>query len=163
MLPTRSLFVVVLALAGSLMACSGAGDEEVSADEGALIPAKAFSADCAVKQPKDDGTVSITHVKGRFVVNAGAISAADAELIHVINGEGKDTTVTLKTGRVIDAEKDIFEVQARYGIFSVDVHYDGSLKEKNVTITASLKGTSSYDGSCTFVDEAGGNASGKVR
>lgn len=158
------LMAFLAACAAGCASAASDGSDGSDVSEGALIPAKAFSAKCDVTMPKDDGTTTSATVSGRFLVaNDGTLSAADRAPIHVIK-DGDDTKVTLKTGRVIDAEKDIFEVSASYGIFTVGVHYDGSHKNaKNVRITMPMKGEQTYDGVCRFTDESGNDADGKVK
>lgn len=147
--------------------CSAGAEAEDPTDvsEGALIPTKAFSASCTVKMPNDDGTVGTARVTGKFKVSAkGNLSAADRAPIHVIQPDGSDTAITLKSGKVIDSENDKFEVAATYGMFDVSVKYDGSKKnKKNVVIEAPFKGTQTYDGVCKFKDDAEADADGKVK
>lgn len=157
--------MVFFASAMAGCSASAAGDaDEGDVSEGALIPTKAFSAKCDVKMPKDDGSIGNATVSGRFLVSSDqTLSAADSAPIHVVF-DGKDTAVKLKTGRVVDAENDVFEVTATYGIFTVSVHYDGRHKnDKNVRIAMPLKGENAYDGECRFKDEAGADADGKVK
>lgn len=167
LLRAAGLIAVTGLLVGAAGCSSAATDdaEDVVA-EGALIPAQLFSAACKVSIPADDGTVGIATVSGRFrVANDGALSAADNVPVRLMMPGGEEKTVKLRSGKVLDAENDLFELTVAYGVFSVGVRYDGGKakgNKLNVRIDAPLKGPATYDGTCTFKDEAGRVADGKV-
>jgi hypothetical protein len=168
---TTPLLLLAALLAATSFGCAGSAadqgdDGELEASEGALIPATLFSATCTVSIPADDGTVDTAHVSGRFRVGAGGtLSAADSAPVHVAMPGGKDESVKLRQGRVIDAEHDVFELTVAYGLFSVGVHYDGTHASSgpgSIRLEVPLKGTSTYAGTCAFEDESGQPAGGKV-
>ncbi len=165
-LRSAALFALACLSLGGPIGCGASASGEESVDEGALIPAQLFSADCKVSIPADDGTVGTAKVLGRFrVASDGALSPADGAPVHFQLPSKQDQTVKLRSGRVIDAENDVFELTVAYGLFSVSVRYDGSKakgNKQNVRIEAPVKGASIYDGTCTFKDEAGRVADGKV-
>ncbi len=166
-LGAATLIAVTALLSGAVGCASAASDgAEDETAEGALIPAQLFSAACRVSIPADDGTIGVATVSGRFRVgNDGALSAADNVPVRLMMPGGQEKTVKLRSGKVVDAENDLFELTVAFGLFSVGVRYDGAKAKgnnQNVRIDTPLKGPATYDGSCTFKDEAGGSADGKV-